>query len=250
MTIVDYALLVLAGVVGGGVNAIAGGGTFFTFPAFMAVGLDPLTANASNAVAIYPGHAGAVPAYRAELAALPRALLLRRAVIAGTGGLLGALLLLVTGNAMFAPLVPWLLGMATLIFALGPRLRRLAERANLHSPLAMAIIEFVFAVYGGYFGAGLGVLLLAVLTIVGVTDIQSANAQKNLLGAIITTIAVVLFVSAGVVAWRQTLVVLAGAVIGGYCGARLARRVPAGVLRGAVILVGGLLTVYYFAKGA
>ena len=113
----------------------------------------------------------------------------------------------------------------------------------------MAVIEFVFAVYGGYFGAGLGVLLLAVLTIVGVTDIQSANAQKNLLGAIITTIAVVLFASAGVVAWRQTLVMLTGAVIGGYCGARLARRVPAGVLRGAVIIVGGLLTVYYFVKG-
>src|SRR5690606_10756345 len=141
-------------------------------------------------------------------------------------------------------------GMATLVFALGPNIRRLAERANLHSPVAMVAIEFIFAVYGGYFGAGLGVLLLAVLTIVGVSDIQSANGQKNLLGAIITTIAVLLFISAGIVAWRETLFVLAGAMIGGYFGARLARRVPAGVLRGAVIIVGALLTAYYFYKGA
>ncbi len=247
MELATLAMLLAAGVLGGAVNAVAGGGTFFTFPAMMWAGLDPLSANASNAVAIFPGHAAAVPAYRAELRAAGRALL-PRCAIALLGGGLGAGLLLWAGQAVFAALVPWLLLAATLIFAAGPILRDRLERARLSSPAVSAGVEFLFAVYGGYFGAGLGILLMAVLTIVGVRDVQMANAQKNLLATLVTAVSVSAFVLAGVVAWPQTLAVLAGALAGGYWGARLARRLPARALRATVLLVGGALSVFYFTR--
>ncbi len=247
MDFVDMAVLVVAGIAGGAANAIAGGGTFFTFPALVASGLDPLVANASNAVAIYPGHAAAVPAYRDELRAAGRGLVARGA-IACIGGLVGAGLLLWAGNGVFSGLVPWLLLAATLLFAAGPTIRAFAERTRLESPAVNGAIEFLFAVYGGYFGAGLGVLLMAALNIVGVKDVQMANAQKNLLATLITTISVAIFILAGVVAWPQTLAVLAGSIAGGYFGARLARHVPANMLRFVVIAVGFALTVYYFRQ--
>lgn len=234
-----------AGVLGGAANAIAGGGTFFTFPALVAAGLDPLVANASNAVAIYPGHAAAVPAYRRELRTSGRRLIARSIVVAA-GGLAGALLLLGTDPAAFGALVPWLLLFATLLFAFSGRLQSFAARwQDRVGPGAM--VEFAFAVYGGYFGAGLGILLMAALTIVGVRDLQIANAQKNLLAAIVTTISVAAFSVAGIVAWPQTLVVLVGAVLGGYGGARAARRIPVAVLRWLVIATGLSISALYFA---
>jgi len=238
--------LFLAGIVGGAVNAVAGGGTFFTFPAMILSGLDPLTANASNAVAIYPGHAAAVPAYRKELRAAGRPLIVRSAIVA-TGGLLGAGLLLQTGSVAFEGLVPWLLLSATLLFAFGPLLASISARHRLESRWATGCVEFLFAIYGGYFGAGLGILLMAALTIIGIRDVQLANAQKNWLATIITTISVAVFSIAGAVAWPQTIAVLLGALIGGYFGARLARRIPADALRVVVILVGLVLSGYYFA---
>lgn len=238
-------MLFAAGLLGGGANAIAGGGTFFTFPALIASGLDPLVANASNAVAIYPGHAAAVPAYRAELRASGRALT-GRCLVVGVGGLAGALLLLGTGRALFEGLVPWLLLFATVLFACAGRLQSLAR--GLHDrPARGLLVEFVFAVYGGYFGAGLGILLMAALTIVGVRDMQMANAQKNLLATLVTTLSVVTFSAAGIVAWPQTLAVLAGALAGGYFGARTARHIPARALRTVVVLTGLGLSVFYFA---
>lgn len=246
MGLFDIALLVVAGIVGGGVNALAGGGTFFTFPVLIACGLDPLTANVSNAVAIYPGHAAAVPGYREELRSAGR-VLVPRSVIAAAGGLFGAGLLLWAGSDTFRALVPFLVFAATLLFAFGPLIRVASERFRDGSGLRNGVTEFLFAVYGGYFGAGLGVLLLAALTIVGVRDMQMANAQKNLLATIITTISVLLFIVAGAVAWPQTACVLIGALVGGYLGARTARRIPAGLLRTIVVAVGLVLSAYYFA---
>lgn len=245
MEFTTLVLLVAAGILGGGANAIAGGGTFFTFPAMIAAGLDPLTANASNAVAVYPGHAAAVPAYRAELRAAGRPLVLRT-IIAALGGLTGALLLLWTGAIAFVALVPWLLLAATLLFAAGPHLAAVSQRLRSKSAAITGAIEFLFAVYGGYFGAGLGVLLMAALMIVGLRDVQLANAQKNWLATVITTISVAVFALGGMVAWPQTLAVLVGALMGGYGGARLARRIPALALRLVVIAVGLSLSVYYF----
>jgi uncharacterized protein len=241
----ELALLLTAGICSGIVNAVAGGGTFFTFPALMAIGLSPLVANASNLIAVWPGHGAAIFAYRDELARHGAALL-GRCAIALAGGLAGALLLLVTGERVFAGLVPWLLLVATLLFALGPMLNRFVAGHRRDLKAFAAIVEFVFAVYGGYFGAGLGVLLMAALTILGADDIQEANALKNLLATVVTSVAIVVFVSAGVIAWTPTLVVLAGAAVGGYAGARLVRRIDAAVLRIAIVGVGICLTAYYF----
>lgn len=243
----EIILLVFSGIVGGGVNAIAGGGTFFTFPVLIATGLDPLTANVTNAVAIYPGHAAAVPAYRDKLRSAGRSLL-SRCVIAASGGLIGAALLLWAGGATFNTLVPFLVFAATLLFTFGPAIRNLAEKVSLQSQALTNTIEFLFAVYGGYFGAGLGVLLMAALTIVGIRDVQMANAQKNLLATIIITISILIFIAAGAVAWPQAICVLIGAVIGGYVGARFARKIPASVLRSVVIMIGFGLSFYYYFK--
>jgi uncharacterized protein len=244
VTPIDIAVLFAAGVASGIVNAVAGGGTFFTFPALMAVGLPPLVANASNALAVWPGHGAAILAYRAELGRRLRTLV-GKCTIALLGGLTGAWLLLVSGERAFAGLVPWLLLGATTLFAFGPAIHRRASRLGGLARVAPAV-EFVFAVYGGYFGAGLGVLLMAALAILGVDDVQEANALKNLLATIVTSIAVVSFVTAGVIAWGPTLIVLAGAVLGGYVGAKLARRLDAATLRTAVVGVGICLTAYYF----
>ncbi len=174
-------------------------------------------------------------------------MLLRSAIVA-LGGLLGAGLLLQTGAVAFEGLVPWLLLAATLLFAFGPVLASASVRMRSESRWLTSSVEFLFAVYGGYFGAGLGVLLIAALTIIGIRDVHMANAQKNWLATIITTISVLVFALAGAIAWPQTIAVLFGALIGGYGGARLAKRIPASALRIVVIIVGLVLSAYYFTS--
>lgn len=242
-----WVLLFVAGVLGGCINAVAGGGSFVTFPALIAAGLDPLTANASNAVALYPGSAAAVPAYRRELAAAGRRALAIRCAIALAFGLAGALLLLWVGGEAFEAAVPWLLLAATATYAFGPRIRALAEAAGSAARPAKRVLEALVATYGGFFGAGLGVMVMAVLTVAGLRGYDVQNAQKNLVVSVIKGIAVVTFIVAGAVAWPQTLAVFAGATVGGYGGARLARRIPEGVLRATVIAAGlGLSAAYLF----
>ena len=239
--------LFTAGVLGGASNAIAGGGTFFTFPALISVGLDPLTANASNAVAIYPGHAAAVPAYRRELVAA-RKQLVERSALAALGGLFGAGLLVATGSALFSTLVPWLLLASTMLFAFAPYIAKFSTRQREAIPGLAGLIQFLFALYGGYFGAGLGILLMAGLAIIGESNIQMANAQKNWLAMIITSVSVVTFAIAGAISWPQTLSVLLGAVIGGLVGARVAKFMPPHILRAIIVAVGLALSWYYFAR--
>ena len=149
-------------------------------------------------------------------------------------------------NRIFEGLIPYLLLAATIIFAAGPAIRDRAEKAGAISPAWCTFIELLFAIYGGYFGAGLGVLLMAALTIVGVKDIQMANAQKNLIATLITTLSVGIFIAADIIAWPQTIVVLVGAGLGGYTGARMARKISVRALRFVVITVGLALSVYYF----
>lgn len=237
-------LLFLAGVAGSAVNAVAGGGTFFTFPALLAAGVPPVAANASNAVALWPGYILSTLGFREEVAAL-RERLRGSSLIALMGGVLGAWLLLRTGNATFLRLVPVLLLFATVLFALGPGI---ASRVGTAGPLLAGVVELVIATYGGFFNAGLGILLLAGLALTGVHNIHQQNGLKNLLSAIINSAAVFAFVLAGVVRWPETLAVLAGALVGGYGGAMLARRIPAPWLRRVVVVMGLLLSVYYAGK--
>jgi hypothetical protein len=238
-------MLAGAGVLAGLANALAGGGTFFTFPALLAAGLPPVTANATSALAVWPGHAAAVLPARAELLAERDGLPLRCAVAAG-GGLAGGALLLLTGDRAFAALVPWLLLLATAAFAAAPWLRARLARAPALRPRTRLLAEFLVCAYGGYFGAGLGIMLMASLTLAGTADPRRANALKNLLGSLATSVAVLVFVVAGAVAWPYALPALAGAIAGGVAGGRLAGRLPAPLLRATVIAVGAALTAVFF----
>lgn len=244
----------------GGMNAIAGGGTFFSFPALLAAGVPPVTANASNTVALWPASLSSAWAYRREVTRhkLWTALLV---AISFLGGIAGGLLLLAISNAAFSRLVPWLLLVATTLFAFSGQVSRLV--AAFKSRLGMAggksrtgtpgglgglLFQLLVAVYGGFFGAGMGILTLAALSIQGVEDIQELNGLKNLTSAVNYTVAAATFVIAGAISWPHTLIMLATALVGGYAGASLARRLPARWLRRLVVAVGSSLTAIYFIK--
>lgn len=245
----DIAMLVAAGFAAGGMNALAGGGTFFSFPALLAVGLPPVTANATNAVALWPASVAAAWAARSTLRPLGKYLM--PLLIAGlAGGLLGGVLLLLGGDDVFRGLIPWLLLAATLLFAASPWLsRKLAERRAQnaqppHSPLSLGA-HVAVSIYGGYFGAGMGILQLAAFSIEG-HPLARSNALKNLISAVIYSVATATFVIAGRVSWYELVILLTGATIGGYAGGALGQRLAPKLLRLLVIAVGGGMTLYYF----
>jgi uncharacterized protein len=246
------ALLFLAGILAGISNAVAGGGTFFTFPIFLLAGLPPVVANASNAVAVWPGHALAALGYRRELHDFPHAMKGSMA-IAVAGGIVGALLLAYLGNRAFSMLIPFLILFATLLFAFGRVVNRWIDgrtsTVSIQTPsLLTRGIEFLIAVYGGFFGAGLGIMLMGGLLLLGVHDIHTNNALKNLLGAIVTAVSVVVLSLSGLVSWPHTLFAFLGAVLGGVLGVPVARLIPDLWLRRLVISVGIFLSIYYFIK--
>lgn len=245
MQVSDVWLLGGAGILGGMCNAIAGGGTFFTFPALLAVGLPPVTAGATGAVAIWPGHAASLIG---EGAVLRQEVLSRpgRAVLFALASVAGSMLLLASGDALFRQLIPWLLLFATLIFAAGPALNRwLGRRAVVIGPGAAVVAEGAVALYGGYFGAGLGVLLLALLTVTQPEELSRLNVVKNALATLATSIAVLVFALAGAVAWGPAALVFAGAAIGGAVGGTLARRVKPRLLRIGIVCLGLVLAWSY-----
>lgn len=249
MDINDIALLALAGFAAGGMNALAGGGTFFSFPALLAIGLPPVTANATNAVALWPASIAGAWAARASLRPLGRYLL--PLLLAGLlGGLGGGLLLLAGGDSVFRVLIPWLLLAATSLFATSPWLSRaLAARRRdaahpPHNPVSLAAHAGV-SIYGGYFGAGMGILQLAAFSIEG-HPLARANALKNLISAVIYSVASLTFILAGRVSWAELLVLLAGATVGGYAGGALGERLSPRLLRSLVLGVGTSMTLYYF----
>jgi uncharacterized protein len=253
MTALDIALIVLGGFAAGAANAIAGGGTFFSFPALLAVGLPPVVANASNSVALWPGSLTSAWAYRTELARFGRALW-PMALASLLGGVTGCLLLLAAGDARFSALIPWLLAFATLLFAFSPQIsaKVSAFRSRGHTdntpaaPSNNLLVQLLVSVYGGFFGAGMGILMMASLAISGHKDVQEINALKNLLSSVVYSVTVVTFAIANAVSWPHTVVMLVAASAGGYAGARVARSLQGPWLRRVVIGVGAALTVYYF----
>lgn len=258
MTALDLVLIGAGGFAAGAVNAIAGGGTFFSFPALLAVGLPPVVANASNSVALWPGSLTGAWAYRRELAGYKRYLLPMGAASL-LGGVAGGLLLLAAGDARFSALIPWLLAFATLLFAFSPQLSTVLKRLRTpaDSPTQGAHgagsvygwgVQLLVSVYGGFFGAGMGILMMASLAIGGHEDVQHINALKNLMSAVIYSVTVMTFIIAGAVSWPHTLVMLVAASLGGYWGARIARNIQGPWLRRLVIAVGSALTLYYFYK--
>lgn len=239
-------LLIVAAYAAGVVNAVAGGGSFLTFPALVFAGVPPVAANATSTVAVCPGALAGAYGYRAELGRLTEVNLPAFVGISLIGGLLGALLLLWTPDATFTAVIPWLLLFATALFAAGPKLAACLRRRMSLGPLGVLAVQFVIAVYGGYFGGGIGILMLATFGVFGLRDIHAMNGLKSLLSGCLNAVAVVAFVAGGAVYWTEALIMLVACVAGGYSGARIARRIPPLHLRRFIILVGSAMTVYFF----
>jgi uncharacterized membrane protein YfcA len=241
-----------AALVAGALNSVAGGGSFISFPALLFLGLPPIVANATNNTAMWLGTLSSVGGYRDELGARRRRFI-PVLLVATIGGAAGAVLLLATPEQTFTRLIPYLLLFATLIFAASDRLRPSAGRAaspdagvspRLYLPL------FAVAVYGGYFGAGIGILILALLAVAGWSEIHRMNAVKVLFATCISGVAVIPFALAGKIAWGTAAVVAVGAIAGGYFGARIALRTHPRLVRVFVIAVGAVMTAYFFVKTA
>ena len=233
-------------------NAVAGGGSFIGFPSLMFVGVPPISANATNTVALWTGMTASSGAYRSRLS-VPMRVLAPLVAVSLAGGMAGAYLLLRTPAHTFLRVIPWLLLAATLLFIFGKRLARgggsrVTREATAGTIATAAILELVVAAYGGYFGGGMGIVILAMLSALGMTDIHSMNALKSVLSASVNGVAVITFIVARAIYWPQALVMIAGAIAGGYFGAHYAQRLPQAWVRGFVILVGSAMTVYFFAK--
>jgi uncharacterized membrane protein YfcA len=243
-------LLFIAGTAGGVINALAGGATLITFPVMLAAGLPPIIANASNAVAISPGHLIAAMADREKLPPFDRRLGFS-VVVSLIGSFVGALLLIALPERLFVLPVPALIAFATLLFSFAPQIQSWAsQRRNGAVPSAiwgMAVLGGV-SVYGGFFGAGLGVMLTAVLAIAEPADIRKVKVLKNLLASSVSIAAMVIFIAQGVVRWPETAMMLVGALLGGYIGGHLVRILPARSVRQFVIVAGIVMTVVYAAR--
>jgi len=247
-----YIFLFVAGVLGGALNAVAGGGSFIAFPALMFAGVPPIAANATNTVALWVGVTASSGAYRKHFD-ISRRVMVPLAVTSVIGGIGGAFLLLRTPANTFLHVLPWLMLGAPLLFLFGGRLARgskngLAHDATVTAIAVAAIFELVVAVYGGYFGGGVGIMNLAMLAALGMTDIHAMNALKVVLGGIINAMAVVTFTVAKAIAWKPGVIMIAGAIVGGYFGAHYAQKLPQPWIRAFVIAVGTGMTVYFFWK--
>lgn len=244
-------LLLAAGVAGGLINALAGGATLITFPAMLAAGLPAITANASNAVAISPGHLIAALADRAKLPP-PTLRTISFVIVSLLGGVAGAVVLLLLPERLFVLPVPALIAFATLLFAFAPQIQAWTVRrrpaAELPSTVSSGCVLGLACMYGGFFGAGLGVILTAVLSITEPDDIRAIKALKNLLATCVSLSATAIFIVQGAVRWPETTVMLLGAMIGGYAGGHLIRILPAHIVRQFVIAAGVLMTVIYAAR--
>jgi hypothetical protein len=248
-----FALLIAAAFAAGVLNAIAGGGSFLTFPALVFAGVPPIMANATSALAVSPGYLGSTLGFRPELRELPGRRLVREMAICAVGGVAGALLLLVTPASLFSGIVPWLLLFATVLFAAGPRIAAWARAGQSHAdadhgPRWRELALLVVAVYGGYFNGGLGILLMALYTVAGEPRLNVVNALKNLNSLVLSWLSVAAFVVAGAIAWREGLVMMVAATAGGFFGARWSKRLPAQWVRWGVIVVGLVMTALFFAR--
>jgi len=254
MALFDWLVIGGAALLAGLVNALAGGGSFFVFPALIAAGLSPIEANITTAISVFPAGIASAIAYRGELR-LYAGHLLPLAVLAGACGLVGAGLLIWLGNDGFRPLVPWLLAFATLVFAFSGRLRRwvapfVADNSTAARLLAYGFMALV-SIYGGFFGAGASIMLLAALAIIEGGDFHRANSMKVFVGVCAIAPVVVLFATTtAYVRWFQALVIIAVSIGAGYFGVTLARRVPQWIVRWIVVGLGATLTIAFFIKGA
>jgi uncharacterized protein len=244
----SYLLLSIAALAAGLINSVAGGGMFLTFPALVFTGVPSIIANASSTIALIPGVLASAGAYRKDFRHSDHFPFVPLLVVSVAGGIVGALLLLFTPQSMFDSVIPWLLLLATLLIAFGPRISPLLKRVIHIGPVTVVVIQFFIAIYGGYFGGAIGILMLATWTVFGLTDIHVMNANRTLMGAAANSIAAVLFIVAHKVWWPQTLLMLAFCSIGGYIGAVAAKKVRPSYVRIFVILISSVITIAFFLR--
>jgi uncharacterized membrane protein YfcA len=244
--------LFFAGALGGAINAVAGGGSFISFPALLFSGVPPIPANATNTLALWVGTSASGSAYKNRIK-LPRRIMLPLIVTSVIGGLAGALLLIRTPSQTFLHLLPWLLLGATLLFSFGKHITKriavnITHDTSNSAIIIAAVFELAVAIYGGYFGGGIGVMNLAMLAALGMTDIHAMNYLKVVLGSIINGVATVTFIVTKAIVWPQALVMTAGALIGGYASAYYAQQLPQTWVRRFVIFSGVAMTLYFFKR--
>jgi uncharacterized membrane protein YfcA len=245
----DSLLLIGAAFGAGIMNAVAGGGSFLLFPALVFTGVPSIIANASSTAVVFPASFASAWAYRDDFTPIKGVGFKAMLAVTLAGGLAGALLLLYTPQHTFDRIIPWLLLAATLLFAVGRQASRLLHRLYRIGPVSLLTIQFLIAIYGGYFGGAVGVLMLALFGLFGLTDIHAMNAGKTLFAGAMNAAAVGCFLIAGKILWPQTLVMIVAAVIGGYVGARVARKMNPAFVRTIITLIGIVMTAIFFSRG-
>lgn len=245
---IDIVIICTAAFLAGGLNAIAGGGSFLTFPALVFIGIPAIPANATSAVAVFPGYLSGALGFSREIRSFDRKLLFTLLALSVIGGIAGALLLLVTPSQVFSFVVPWLLLIATVLFTFDRQIRRwvAAERTG---GIGATMATLAVTTYGGYFNGGMGIVLLSLLSGLGYRDINLMNGLKNIMSFILSAASVITFAIAGIVFWQQAVVMMIASTIGGFFGARIARRLPISAVRAIVIFVGLGMTLAFFLRG-
>jgi uncharacterized membrane protein YfcA len=248
------ALLFLAAFLGGALNSVAGGGSFIALPALLLAGVPPVSANATTTFAMWPGSVASVVAYRREMTGA-WARVLRLGVVSLAGGLTGGLLLVKTSDESFMRLLPWLMLLAAATFTFGGRMTAWARRrrpaaapSSPQVPLWTLPLQLLIATYGGYFGGGMGIMMLAAMAVAGMTDMHEMNGLKSLLAVAINGVALAAFIVDGAISWAPGMVMVAGGITGGYVGASMARRVSGPAVRVVVITVAWAMTGYFFLR--
>jgi len=245
MTALQAVLLGGAALLAGALNAVAGGGSFLTFPALIFTGSAPLVANATSTAAVWPAAVAASIGYREEVRQ-EGPLAVRLGLVSALGGVLGAVGVIGTPQDVFVAVLPFLLLVATLVFTFGDLLRSRVQRLGAPPFAVVALLQLVVAAYGGYFGGGMGLMMLALFSLLGPRHIHAMNALKSVLGVAINATALATFVLAGKVDWPRAALMAAAATAGGYLGARLARQVPARQAKVGVIVLGWAITALFF----
>jgi uncharacterized membrane protein YfcA len=239
--------LLLAALVGGVANALAGGGMFVVFPALLLAGVASVKANATSSLITMPGGIAAAWVYRGTLDKRSRPEIVQLVLVSLVGSALGSVLLLSTTNGTFSNLVPWLLLISAIVFTLAPRLRALAEKSSGHHSAALLAGQLIVSVYGGYFGAGMGVLMIALFVVASRMNVQSANGVRLICGTAINIMAVSLFAWRGALDWKLGLPMLVAGSAGGYLSALVIRRLNENAVRVAILIYAWVLTAYFFA---
>lgn len=247
VTVAEWFLLLAAGMAAGVINSVSSGGSFFTFPALLLTGLSPISAATTTLAALTPGNLAAIPEFWPEVQA-ERSRYPRELAVVFAGGIIGIVLLFTTGADGFADLAPWLILLATLLFAASPRIRSWAETnaPSLRNGTVGAALIFVFSIYLTFFGSGVGNVMLAMFTIRGFGDFLSANAAKNITMTLGTVMATIAYGVAGLISWWPLIPIFVGSAIGGRAGSRVARRIPMTALRWFVIGFGLFVAAWQF----